>query len=73
MAEETNIVLEHLRAIRAGVNETNERLGNIEPRMTLLEQHFALLVAQIPIVNDRMDAMQKRIERIERRLELSDA
>jgi archaellum component FlaC len=66
MAEIDNIVLEHLRPIRGAIDdvrddirETKQRIGN--------------LVTQYASMSNRLDRMDLRIERIERRLDLQDA
>lgn len=77
-------VLDFLRAMQAQITdkldrvardlgELKEHASNSDIRATLLEQHFALLVAQLPLQSDRFAALDKRIQRIERRLELIDA
>jgi predicted nucleic acid-binding Zn-ribbon protein len=54
-----NLVLEHLRAIRADVSD-------VKVRMTSLEENTAAM-------NRRLDNMDRRIERIEKQLELVEA
>lgn len=74
MAENVeNLVLEHLRAIRATLAEHGERLDRIEIRMGSLEKYQALFHADLVAANVRLDQIAQRADRIERRLELSDA
>jgi archaellum component FlaC len=72
MAEEPNIVLEHLKAIRAQLDTHGERLNRIELRLGTVEQHLGLLVSSSAGDRDSMRALERRVERIERRLELVD-
>jgi len=67
MADEPiNLVLEHLRAIRADLAEVKEGVRNLQVRMTSVEENMAAM-------NRRLDSIDRRIDRIERRLELVDA
>jgi len=67
MAGETeNIVLEHLRAIRAAVDGLRDDNREIKTRLGLLEQQYASL-------SSRLDRIELRLDRIERRLDLADA
>jgi archaellum component FlaC len=73
MTENTeNLVLEHLRAIRSTLNEHGERLDRIELRLSTIEQTLGGLYALSASDRDTLQGAIKRIERIERRLELSD-
>lgn len=68
-----NLVLEHLRAIRATLEQQGERLDRIEIRMGSLEQYQALFHQDLVTANVRLDQIAKRVERIERRLDLVDS
>lgn len=52
---DNNVVIRHLQAIRATLDEHGERLGRIETRLERLDH-----------------TLTRRVERIERRLELQD-
>ncbi len=54
------------------LSRIEERLSNLELRMTAQEQHMGTLVISLPASHDRIDALTRRIERIEQRLELRD-
>jgi len=56
-----NLVLEHLRAIRADLAVVKDDVRPIKVRMTSLEENTAAM-------NRRLDSMDDRIERIEKRL-----
>ncbi|MBK1624990.1 hypothetical protein [Afifella marina] len=61
-----NLILEHLRAIRATLDRHGDELREIKSRLGILEQQYASLSVRI----DRID---ERVARIERRLDLQEA
>lgn len=65
MTEAENIVLEHLRHIRAAVDGLRDDMRDVKGRLGTLETQYAML-------SNRLDRLDARIERIERRLELVD-
>ncbi len=67
-----SLILEHLRAIRGVQNEHSERLNRIDLRLSIMEQTFGSLYALSGSDRETMNAVIRRVERIERRLELSD-
>ncbi len=74
MSEQTdNLILEHLRAIRSVLGDHGERLSRMELRLATIEQTLGSLYALSGSDRERLDSLTRRIERIERRLELSDA
>lgn len=70
--EAENLVLMILKDIQARLGRLEERMTNLKLRMTAQEQHLGTLVISLPASHDRIDALTRRIERIERRLELRD-
>jgi predicted RNase H-like nuclease (RuvC/YqgF family) len=72
--ENPNIVIEQLRALRNDIAEfrieAREKFSYQAHRLSMLEQHFALLVANLPASNDRFDSLERRLNRIESKLEL---
>jgi len=72
MNDTENLVLNILRDIQARLSRMEERLTNLELRMTGQEQHLGTLVMSIPANHDRIDVLTRRIEHIERRLELRE-
>jgi hypothetical protein len=74
-----SLVLEHLRAIRAGQDGLDERLGRVESRLTNLEvttaglrRDLAHMYAEVVEQNAGYDALPACVERIERRLEIRE-
>lgn len=75
-----NLVLEHLRAIRADLGDVKELMARMESRMGSLElavaglrRDIAHMYGDIVEQNVRCDQFHGRLERRERRLELRDA
>ncbi len=68
-----NIVLEHLKAIRGDLsNLTNgQRLTN--ERLAAIEHHMAGFHVTVSNHSEELDTLKERIDRIERRLHLSDS
>jgi chromosome segregation ATPase len=71
-ADIENLILEHLRHIRARVDLIADDLGTVKLRVTSLEAQVASLHADNAIVHQRMDRIEARIAHIERRLDLVD-
>lgn len=79
-AEVDSLVLEHLRHIRARVDQIADDVADLKLRMSGLEGAMVLVKREVTH-GDETDARQQltvdrlaaRIERIERRLELADA
>lgn len=70
MTEPTeNLVLEHLRAIRAAQAEHGERLTRIELRLGVVETRLSAIEARLA---DLETSTQRRMERLEKRLEISE-
>ncbi len=78
MESTENLVLEHLRHIRGRVDEIAEDMHDLKHRMSALEQAMMLVKREVNL-NEETDARQQitldklleRIQRIERRLELT--
>ena len=75
-----NLILEHLRALRGGqdrleaeIREVKMRLTSIEERSTLVEKGIANVHGDLAILQLRMDRQGDRLDRIEKRLELTAA
>ena len=66
MTEQDNIVLEHLRHIGGAIDGVREDIREVKQRVGSLEHQYVNM-------SNRLDRMDVRIERIERRLDLTDA
>jgi hypothetical protein len=71
-AELESLVLEHLRAIRAKQDQHSERLDRIDLRLSVIEQTVGSLFVMAGSDRETMQRLTKRVERIERRLELTE-
>lgn len=73
MTENTeNLVLEHLRAIRSTLSDHGERLNRIELRLATIEQTLGSLYALSGGDRESLTLLTRRVEQLERRLELRD-
>lgn len=73
MTEETqNIVLEHLRHIRATVDATIAELRRSNLRANLLEHGHGNILLSEAEQNAEIERLKFRLERVERRLDLRD-
>jgi tetrahydromethanopterin S-methyltransferase subunit G len=73
-----NLVLEHMKRIQASLERIERRLGEVTTRQT--DTHTAVLGLRRDQVNDaevaahlqvQLDSVTERLDRIERRLELT--
>ena len=67
-----NLVLEHLRVIRTDIADVKERLGRVALGLSTLGQQVGALTTAVYSGRSELDDFRRRIERIERRLELGD-
>jgi predicted nucleic acid-binding Zn-ribbon protein len=80
MAENVeNLVLEHLRALRAGQDRIENEVGNVKDSLSAVEtglngvrRDLVALAEADARVQVTIDRMGDRIDRIERRLELRE-
>jgi archaellum component FlaC len=68
-----NMTLVFLRRIDERLDRIEGDLGDIKLRMTASEEHLASMMMSLAGVNSRMDKIDVRLTRIERRLELTEA
>jgi hypothetical protein len=66
MAETDSVVLEHLRHIRGAVDRLSDDMREVKGGLGILESQYASL-------STRLDRLDGRVERIERRLDLAEA
>ena len=72
MSEPENLILGQLRSMDVKLDDIRDRVAHLETRMTAQEQHLGSLVVALPSAFDQLQSLRARIERIERRLELSE-
>ena len=74
MTEETeNLVLEMLRKMRGSIEHMELDMMDIKIRLSSVEHHLGQHQLQLAAMNTRLDHMDGRLVRIERRLDLIDA
>jgi len=74
MTENTeNLVLEYLRAMRGDIGDIKGRLDRMDLRLSAIEQTIGSLYALSASDRETLQGVIKRVERIERRLDLNDA
>jgi uncharacterized protein Yka (UPF0111/DUF47 family) len=69
----SDLVLEHLRYIRATVDRTADDIRDIKHRVTQLEIGQATLLGADAAKSDRIDRLEHRIDTLEKRLSLRGA
>lgn len=72
MSDAENLVLEQLRPIRGTLSDHGERLGRIDLRLSAIEQTLGSLYALSGSDRETLKTVIRRVERIERRLDLLD-
>lgn len=70
--ETESLVLEHLRYMRGKIDRLDERMEAFELRLSSVEHHLGALVSGEMGQNGEIDRLKRRVNRIERRLELND-
>jgi ACT domain-containing protein len=71
-ADIESLVLEHLRAMRGDIADIKQRLDRMDLRMSVMEQTLGGLHALSASDRETLQTVIHRVERIERRLELTD-
>lgn len=64
--QRTDLILEHLRAIRGDIADLKTSMVEVKERLGFLEAQYAS-------ISRRVDRIDSRLERIERRLDLVEA
>jgi len=74
MTEATdNLVLEHLRAIRADISNLNSGMRDVRSRLSSIESYIATIHGDQTRTGLTIDDLVARIERLEKRSGLIDA
>ncbi len=71
--ESSNLVLEHLKRIRASQERMELDVGDLKARASGLELHQGQMLTLLGSLNQRLDRLEEPVSRIERRLDLVDA
>jgi archaellum component FlaC len=62
-----------LQKMQEDMSEMKFDVRDLKIRMTMVEEHLGSSIIAISGVNSRLDRMADRVERIERRLDLTEA
>ncbi len=73
MSDNYSVMLEILRRIQADVADTKPDIRDVTFRVGQVEAYVARGVAALQHTNERLDRIDGRVERIERRLDLVEA
>ncbi|MCW5713359.1 MAG: hypothetical protein KIT43_02415 [Bauldia sp.] len=68
-----SLVIEHLRHIRKTVETTALDMVDVKARMSAMEGTLGHVLTQLAVLNGRVDRVEERLGRVERRLDLADA
>ena len=68
-----NLILEMLRRMDQRLDNIEGDLGDMKLRLTATEEHMASMMMSIAGINARMDKLDGRVSRIERRLDLTES
>jgi cob(I)alamin adenosyltransferase len=68
-----NLILEILKRIQGDMADMKADVSDIKLRVTATEEHLATMMMSIAGLNSRLDKLDGRVLRIERRLELTEA
>lgn len=76
MTDTENLVLEQLRVIRSEAltvrNELRQDIKLLHERMSVFEKHMAALVSASTYHEERYATLEKRLDRLEARLEIAN-
>lgn len=72
MTEPESIILEHLRAIRSDIAKMADGMQTMSAEMTAMRQHLSGVVTIQEHDHSDIASIKSRLDRIERRLELTD-
>ncbi len=61
-----------LQKMQSDMSDLKHDVRDLKVRMTMVEEHLGGTLIAISGVNSRLDRMSDRVERIERRLDLTD-
>ncbi|WCT72301.1 hypothetical protein PQ455_11700 [Sphingomonas naphthae] len=68
-----NLVLEHLRRLNSRFDKFELEQMDIKMRLTAVDEHLSGIMMSVAGINNRLDRLEERTGRIERRLDLTDA
>jgi archaellum component FlaC len=72
MAEAEDLVLDHLRHMRGQLDRMEHKLEDVVARLGHVERAVADHSVQLAEINSKLDRLDVRVTRIEKRLDLAD-
>ena len=67
-----NLMLEHLRAIRADMSSLKDEMSGMRSEMVAIRHHMAGLMNSQLAIDGEIATLKVRLDRVEKRLELAD-
>ena len=67
-----NLILEHLRVIRADMSSMKDEMSGMRAEMLVMRQHMVGLLGSQVLHDGELATIKVRLDRIEKRLELSE-
>jgi division protein CdvB (Snf7/Vps24/ESCRT-III family) len=67
-----SLILEQLRRLDQRFARMEDDMGDVKLRLTATEEHLGSLMMSVAGVNARLDKIDGRVQRIERRLDLTE-
>lgn len=67
-----HLILEHLRAVRADISSMKEEMAGMRGEMFAMRQHMGGLMSAQLVQDTEIAGLKVRIERMEKRLKLSE-
>ena len=68
-----SLVLENLRRLNSRFDKFELEMMDVKMRLTSVDEHLAGIMTSVYGINNRLDRLEERVGRIERRLDLTDA
>jgi archaellum component FlaC len=69
----SELIYNVLQKMQTDMSEMKFDIRDLKTRMTMVEEHMGSSIIAISGVNNRLDRLNDRVERIEQRLDLTDA
>ena len=68
-----NIILEQFRRLNARLDRKDAEDLEVKMRLSSIDDHLAGMMMSVAGINSRLDRLEERVGRIERRSDLTDA
>ena len=71
-AVDTSLLMEIMRKIQTDISDIKSDMSELKMRATATDEHLSGIFVSTTGINNRIDRFDARLERIERRLDLTD-